>query len=273
MTPAMQTYVDQFKQSQAAQQQALNANLIQALGGLGERRSAAAKVAATLPGQFNQAYEQAAQSQAQAAQQAGFGHPVIGAGRDQALITAANTQQRAAGLANQPLLQAGITADYSKGQTALQNTNMQNQSAIAQAQQDFARQLFMAQQAQQSTEKGYAHDVSMAKLESDLALRNATATSKTDNALTNAQNAQALQQGFTSFAEKQAALQSGDYRGLQQAQQAATAKGANSEEAKYYVRYLHAVSQSNPSILKALRANGIISDNDLAALYGQAPKA
>src|SRR5258708_1791601 len=52
MTPALLQYVNQFRQSQAQQQQAMNAGLVQALQGLGERRDAAAKVSAQLPGQY-----------------------------------------------------------------------------------------------------------------------------------------------------------------------------------------------------------------------------
>lgn len=174
MTPAMQAYVNQFQQSQQAQQQALNGSLVQALQGLGQRRDAAAKVAATLPGQFEQAYARANTSQQQAAKDAAraFAGPTTAGSADNPLIAASNADQRAAGQAAQPLLQAGITADYSKGATTLANTDMANKASLAEQQSQFDQQLAMAAQQwaehQQQQQSAYAHDVGMAKLNSSL---------------------------------------------------------------------------------------------------------
>lgn len=217
MTPAMQQYVNQFRQSQTQQQQALNAGLVQAMQGLGERRTAAANVAATLPGEYEKAYAEATKSQQQAAADSGFGHATIGGNATDKLITAANTQERAAGKGAQPLLAAGIAADYSQGRTALANTHMQNQAAVAAAQQDFDRQMLQAQmqwqQQQQQRQADYAHDREMALLQSNLA--NDQYSFQHPNGIgTPAQDAldkQAIGFGFNSDAEFKQAQQQGDY--------------------------------------------------------------
>lgn len=143
MTPAMQAYVDQFHASQAQMQQSLNSSLAQALSGLKQRRDAAAKVVATLPGEYDAAYTQATNAATSAAHNAAsaFHGPTIGGATGQKDIAKGNANARAAGKAAQPLLEAGITADYSKGQTTLANTNMQNQALLADQNAQFAAQM------------------------------------------------------------------------------------------------------------------------------------
>lgn len=187
MTPSMQRYVDQFKASQGRQQEAINSGLLQAMQGLGARRDAAAKVAAQVPGEYDKAYAQANADQRQFAKDAGFaGQKTIGGGLEDKAMAAANAQSKASGHANQPILEAGITADYSKGATTLNNTHMQNQAAISEQQQAFDLQMLNAQaqwDSQQQQYKqansdaaarqaaGFKHDEEMAVLNSSLSDR------------------------------------------------------------------------------------------------------
>jgi hypothetical protein len=189
MTDAMATYVAQFQRSQAAQQQAINAGLVQALGGLGQRRDAASKVVATLPGEFDKAYLQATANQhEQAKLTAPPTSPVPLSERaaaaeraNQASITAGNTQAQAAGHANQPLLEAGIAADYSKGATTLDNTKMQNQAALSDEATQFAmqqyRDQFQADQSRQAAGEAYMRDVAGQKTAHDYRMEEAAFSS------------------------------------------------------------------------------------------------
>lgn len=293
MTPALQQYVNQFRQSQSAQQQALNAGLVQALQGLGERRDAAAKVSATLPAEYQKQYAAATASQ-HAAAHAGDG--ITGpaptsegnaeVAKNNALITAANTQEQAAGLSNQPLLQAGITADYSKGKTTLSNTDMANKAAVAQQQEQFDQQMAMAQaqwqQQQQSQQAGYAHDIEMAQLQSTLGV-NAYKAENPNAALTPAQQAQmankqaldqkAINAGFTSYDQAQQVMSGSAYQHA-----VSILNGANFDaggtklkggDVAGLVKFLQ---QANPDVLKALVYNGIVSMPSLSAT-GQVTKS
>jgi hypothetical protein len=182
MTPAMQQYVNQFHQSQQAQQGALNSALVTATQGLNARRGAAAKVAATLPHDAQKAYDATRQEQARAAADAAsaFTGGTIAGNAD----VKGNQARAGAGvhatLANQPLLQAGITADYTKGQSALANTDMQNKAALAQASQQFDQSMALAQaqynEQQQAQQAGFTHDTQMAQLNSTLGTKEYMAT-------------------------------------------------------------------------------------------------
>jgi hypothetical protein len=284
MTPAMQRYVNQFQQSQTAQQQAINAGLVQALSGLGQRRDAAAQVAATLPGEATKAYQEATANQALAQKNAGFGHETIGGNADQALITAANTQELAAAKGNQPLLNAGITADYSKGATTLQNTKMQNQAAVAQQQQSFDQQMLQAQaqyqQQQQDRAAGYQHDREMAQLQSDLALRNFYGENPQgketpeDQAL----NQQSIKNGFTSYSQQQAVEQDPSFNWSVQVLQGTQGRGAPGIKSSMLGKSVPTAGDKaslvkflsgNQLLLKALVANGYLTPNDI---YGTPTK-
>lgn len=175
MTPAMQTYVNQFHQSQAAQQQAMNSALVQSLQGLGARRDAAAKAVATLPGEYNTAYANATADQRQAAKDAGaaFG---VGAGSNIHAGEAANAARTAgdktAGIAANPIIQSGVTADYTKGVQTLGNEDFQNKAVLAQNQQAFdlamAQNQAQWQHDQQTRGSTLADDITKMKLSSSL---------------------------------------------------------------------------------------------------------
>jgi hypothetical protein len=173
MSPAMTQYVQQFQASQAKQQQAINAGLMQAMQGLGQRRDAAANLVASMPGQYNNIMNEA---NADLANSKGANAPMIGrnggpapvdaAGASNAqLIANSNKQIGIAGKEGTPLLQAGVTADYSKGATTLSNQKMQNDASLAQQAQAFAMQQAQAKaQAEQDWIKmqyGWHHDQQM----------------------------------------------------------------------------------------------------------------
>lgn len=152
MTPAMQAYVDQFKQSQAAQQQTINAGLLQAMHGLGERRDAAAQLVASLPGQYGNIQNEANQDLAASAQTAALPKGVPTTADAQAVmnttnqgIANGNAQIGIAAKQGVPLLNMATAADYSKGATTLQNTHMMNQAQIQAQQQGFDSDMLKAQ--------------------------------------------------------------------------------------------------------------------------------
>jgi hypothetical protein len=289
MTPALQQYVNQFQQSQAAQQQAMNAGLVQALQGLGSRRDAAAKVAATLPGQYEQAYTQATQAGQAAANTAGKalnlgpGVPAASGATQQAAAgdlganAAVNAAGREGGIAGQPLLQAGINADYSKGATTLANTNMQNQASVDQQQGAFDQQLALAQQ-------GYTQGVNMANLNSSLGVQawkqenpNAALTPAQQQAAANqqAQDAQAIKFGFANYAQQQQTQASAPYaealaaingQGLTAGMQRWGMHGTPS--ASDMIRYLQ---ENNVDVLKALYANSALTQPGTTAAGAAIP--
>jgi hypothetical protein len=282
MTPALQQYVNQFRQSQAAQQQAMNAGLVQALQGLGERRDAASKVAAQLPAQYEQAYQQATQAGQAAANTAGAalnlgkGVPAASAVTQQAAAgdlganAAVNAAGREAGVAGQPLLQAGITADYSKGANTLQNTNMQNQAAVDQQQAAFDQQMALAQAS-------YEQNVNMANLQSSLGVQaykaenpNAALTPQQTVALQNQQamDTSAQKAGFTDYSHLQQALTSPAYTYA-----LSVLNGASVTSGTTPIGYItpgqlpsgnpaaliRVLQQNNPDVLKALVYQGVLS--------------
>jgi hypothetical protein len=296
MTPAMQQYVDAFHASQGAQQQAINSGLAAALQGLGARRDAAAKSAAALPGQYQAAYDQATQAQQAAAQQASaaFGNGAIGGNAYEGLISAANANERAAGTAAQPLLEAGITADYSQGQTALQNTHMANQAAVSDANLQFQGEMAKAQAdwqqhqddlkaASAATQAGYKHDEDMARLRTSLGLKEFAAEhpekSNPSGAYNKARNEAAQQAGFHNFNDYRVARQQGAYSWVENALGARGSWEIGTGKSKRTIdtstpegiqalgQYIR---QTRPDVYKALAADGVLPP--VANLYALGAK-
>ena len=299
MTPAMQTYVNQFRSSQAQQQQALNGALVQALQGLGERRDSAAKVAATLPGAYEQQYQEATANQHLADQQAGQGLPGAGAKGvaqanpvvagavkgDQALLATSNKDQAAIGKESQPLLSAAITADTTKGQNTLANTNLSNEAALSQQQQAFDQQMSLAQASYQQQaamqQAGYAHDTQMAQLNSTLGV-NAYKQENPNAALSPAQQEQlqnqsaldqkAITAGFSNNAQLQQTEALPAYQQLvgvltgQQGLQVTEPNGQQVEVKPGDRSILKYITDQN--LLKALIANGYAGPPSATNPYG-----
>jgi hypothetical protein len=274
MTPAMQKYVDQFKMSQAQQQQAINAGLMQAMQGLGQRRDAAANTVATLPGAVNDTY---ARTQADAARQAAQENAQVGANVDagaRALIASNAAGEKGAALGMTPLLQAGVTADYSKGATTLSNTKMMNEAALQQQQQDFDTKLLMAQaqwqQGQQDKSAAYQHDIDMANLQSSLS-QQAFDHEHPGGALDPLQQQreeQAIKAGYRNYAAQQAATQGDFYNAVVEAfrtgnkvplpgSNGVTIHGGNRGD------LARQVYSSNQDVFRALVQQGIITPDDL----------
>lgn len=153
MSPAIAQYVAQFQASQAAQQQAINAGLLQAMQGLGTRRDAAAKSVTALTPQVAATLgsELAAQANTQAVSSTGLRGPMVAptvGGQTLANVVAAGAKETAAtNKSSSADLQAGVAADYTKGKTTLSNQQMANQSEVARQQQAFDLQM-MAMKAQ-----------------------------------------------------------------------------------------------------------------------------
>lgn len=296
MTPAVQAYINQFQQSQEAQQQAMNAGLGSALSGLAARRDAAAATAAQLPAQYEQAYRQLTGADTRSAAAAGNAFQGSGSAKPAQQANAAGNQTMNDIGALQPLLKAGITADYTQGQTALENTNMQNQAAVADQQRQFDQQLALAQiqfQEQQSAQQaGYGHDIAMAELQSSLGsqgLANQLAVEKQYGVLptqstpqqqlqlSEQQNldTQAQQAGFTNYAQLQDTIASPAYKAAVSLVNGssgidATALGlpAGTSLAKGsggLQKTIQQLQQYNPNLLKALVYNHVITLPGLTA--------
>lgn len=144
--PGVQAYVQQFAASQGAQQQAINASLLQAMQGLGARRDAAAKVVATAPQEATQAYHNALAAQTAAGKTAAHaaGGPTIGGSAMDATLAHASAIANAGAQKGQPLLEAANTANYTQGQNALNNTQLQNEGALQQQQAQFDQSMALA---------------------------------------------------------------------------------------------------------------------------------
>lgn len=223
MTPAMQSYVNQFKASQASQQQAINAGLMQAMQGLGQRRDAAAQLVASVPGTY-QGISNAANADSAAANKLVADQPngVTGPATQaiQQLNTNANNSIATAGKQITPLLNMGVAADYSKGQTTLSNQQMQNNAALAQQQSQFDQHMLdQRAQAQSEWDKmqaSFHHDDTTAKNAADnqknflLWERDNNLVPKSNDPLSAAQDQYAVTHGFRDYATLQNA-QDGEY--------------------------------------------------------------
>lgn len=277
MTPAMQTYINQFQQSQAQQQQAMNAALTQALVGLGQRRDAAAKVAATLPGTYNAAYNQALQANLGASKAAKGAFQGSGSAAIAPVVKQGMAEERAAGQASQPLINAGITADYSKGATTLANTNMSNEAGLAANQQAFDAQILQDQIQAGNQAQQYKQQLGQDVLASALGV-NAYKQENPNAALTPQQQEQlgvrqtldtnAAQHGFTGYAQYQETVQSPAY---QWALPAVVSGGKNLQAGQNVpglgvvprgldstAKVVQWVAQTNPLVLAALTMQGLI---------------
>jgi hypothetical protein len=299
MTPAMSQYVSQFQASQAQQQQAINSGLLQAMQGLGQRRDAAAKLVASVPGQYN-----AIQAQATQAANSNAGAPTVTAGQgagvaqaavnsNNALIAEGNRSIGQAGASMTPLLNMGVAADYSKGQTTLNNTHMMNQAAIAQQQTDFDQKMAemkaSAAQDWMKMQYGYHHDDAVRQQErTDPNNMNSVQGQEAyhqwmqdhglepKNTANGAADLNAQHFHFNDAADMQAASSGPWYQAVSQAlvtgknaplnmpgmPQGSTVHGGNRDD------LLKQVVGSNVNTLWALRANGLISDADVIKALG-----
>jgi hypothetical protein len=217
MTPAMSQYVNQFKASQEAQQQAINAGLLNAMQGLGERRDAASStVAATQPQlAASLGSEQAAQAHTQSM---GAGLPPAAAptvdGQTLSNVVAAGAKETAAAnKSSGAAMNAGVAADYTKGKTTLSNQQMQNIAQVQQQQQQFDQQMVaMKAQAEQQwaqQQASFTHDKDMATLQANLQHPGGQLTPQqqidmqNQQQLMQGQNDAAIKAGYTSYAQQQ----------------------------------------------------------------------
>lgn len=269
ITPLMNAYSAQFSKSQAAQQQALNAGLWNAMSGLGARRDAASAVAAQMPGRVNDIYNHVNADTARQNKVQGIGGARGADPGITALIAEGHASEKKGGLASKPLMDAGITADYSHGSTALSNTDMANRGALADRADQFALEMAkMKAGAQQNTnnqEASFAHDREMAILNAQLNPKTAPLSFDQRVAQQNiaAQNTMAVKAGFPNYDALQEAQASPYYSALNKA--LTEAYSTNKEgKAQYGDILLHGsvgtlLSQamaSNPNVVHALAAAG-----------------
>lgn len=267
MTPAMQQYVDQFKASQANQQQAINAGLMQAMQGLGQRRDAAAQLVSSLPGQYgtimneanaDQKNSAAVDARAKGAPVSPNSAAVLGANSQ--LISNANKQIGIAGKQGVPLLNMAVAADYSKGATTLNNTHMQNQAQLADRQQAFdsdmlkSQAAWQQQQEQSKVAQNNAFAMEQMREAHDQAMASADRAWKTDQnkaALANqpATDPTLAQAGVTQ-AEASTIKASKQYQELSGQLSRASAKDAQGQAAMI----TSWLADKNPTLLKILAA-------------------
>lgn len=287
MTPAMQQYVNQFNQSQSSQQQVINAGLLQALQGLGSRRDAAAKAASALPAEYQKSYVQAtaaANNAARTAAAAAVGK-TIGGAAIAPMIASANAGTLQANQDSQPLLQAGITADYSKGVTALDNTHMQNQAQIASQQQAFDMQQLKDaaayQQNQNDTKQKQGYDAIMQQKQADDAAKLHTLDSNlttqqwiTEHGGSKATESDAQQQldsravhfGFSDRNALQNATNDPWYATISKALSDAN-NGIHNGPVHGTRTAIIAQASQNDGVLRALLANGVITQPEIDAMH------
>jgi hypothetical protein len=285
LSAGMQAYAGQFAASQQQQQQAINAGLLSAMAGLGQRRDAASKVVAGMPGQFQAIYNEATN---------GATHGVVpmpanltpAAKAAEIANNNTNAGERAgylaAGKGITPLMEAGVTADYSKGVSTLDNTKMQNEAALAQQNQAFqlemAKSKDAAAAAQQShsdaasmQQAGFLHDLQMQA--NTFAHQPTPLTPQQQQDLTNQGNLDlgAQKNGFTNYADQQAATNDPAYQWAisvlygKSGQTIANYPGGPTSEKAGDKGALIKQLSGNPNILKALVMNGAISNADISA--------
>lgn len=285
MTQAMQQYAAQFGASQQAQQSAINAGLASALSNLGQRRDAVAKVAAGLPAQVTQAYNTAQGSQnaanAELAKLGGGG--VAGGQIDPAVAKLINGQLaggQAAGLASEPYLQAGITADYTKGADTLENQHLAAQDALNQQASDFA--LKMAELRMQNANKTQDYqaqaDAGVKAKESldawelahGIQVGPQTPADKIAEQDAQALDVKATKAGFANGAQLTAVENDPYYQAVVKALSAGKAtlpNGITINTEGNRTNFLKQVAQSNQWTLRALAAEGLIAPSDFTAAF------
>ena len=145
-------YVQAFNASIGAQRQAIDNMLASSMSQLGDRRDAAAKVIAAMPGQVAQTYKSAEGQQSAIMNAANAGSKndqAIGAGANAPLIQNELAANEAAGKAATPLVQLGATANYDLGAAGLQQQALAGTQAADQQQAAFDAQQAATQQAEQ----------------------------------------------------------------------------------------------------------------------------
>lgn len=283
MNAAMLRYVAQFQQSQADQQQAINSGFITAMSGLGARRDAAAAVSAGLPAQYNTAYQAAQASNAKndAALAPNLGPANSAPALAYAKANAANNSKagasaHAADLGSQAMMNAGITADYSQGQTALSNTKMANQSGLDAQAANFALQQAHDQatfdQAQATTAQQVKDQEAVFKYENpNAALTPAQAQAATNSA---ALDTRAIGFGFTNNAALTAVTNSPFYSTVTKAlggQNAVLPDGSHISGSRASI--IAQIAGSNMDVIHALLATDAITPAELTAALGSAKSA
>ena len=273
MTPAMQ----------ANQQQSINAGLVQSLAGLGARRDAAAKTVAAMPAQLNSIYKQVMAN----------GEGSAGLNNSNGAAQSAVVQQAMADNAAQakgdnagsqmmtPLLQAGITADYSQGANTLNNTHMQDTAGVQSQQQAFDQSMLQGQAQFDATQAANAQSDKQqaATAANNLALQTAhDKVAYPNSALTVQQQQDATNQAALDTKATAVGLANNDQ--LQQitadpfyqavAQAYVTGKNAALPNGQTVhggdnTSLLKQAASSNYNIIRALQANGIISPSIRAA--------
>lgn len=161
LDPSLTAYLSQFNSSIANSRKSIDTQLAQAMGELGQRRDAAAKVVAGLPGEVNQAYApaQAGLQQAGVAGQGALSQDVRGSvGALAGPLQSALAQEKGGGNAMQPYLDLANQANYGAGSSALRQQAMVGQQALDSKQQDFVQSLLQNQLSrQQANDDFYSH--------------------------------------------------------------------------------------------------------------------
>jgi hypothetical protein len=278
MNAAMLRYVAQFQQSQAAQQQAINSGFITAMSGLGARRDAAATVSAGLPAQYNTAYQAAqasnAKNDAALAPNLGPANSTAAAAfikANTANNSKAGAAAHAADLGSQAMMNAGITADYSQGATALSNTKMSNQSGLDAQAANFALQQAHDQatfdQATAQADQTTKNQEALFKYENP----NAALTPAQQQAATNAAAAdqRAIGFGFANNAALTAVTSSPFYSTVTKALGGQNAVLPNGQHISGSPASIIAqIAGSNMDIIHALLATDVITPTELSAALG-----
>jgi hypothetical protein len=137
-SPEQQNYIAAFNSSIAQQRSAIDQALWQAMGALGQRRDAAAGASAKLPDQVKAIYADVQGKVNQGNKTATAAAPTaVGGDVNDKLIASALGQNQGAGLAAVPLVNAAIEANYTSGQTALNQQHLAGINDLAQQQAQF----------------------------------------------------------------------------------------------------------------------------------------
>lgn len=161
LDPSLTAYLDQFNTSLAGSRKAIDTQLAQAMGELGQRRDAAAHVVAGLPGEISRAYApaQAGLQQAGVAGQGALSQDVRGSvGAMSGPLQSALAMEKGGGNAMRPYLDLANQANYGAGSAALRQQAMIGQQSIDAQQREFVQSLLANQlQRKQANDDFYAH--------------------------------------------------------------------------------------------------------------------
>jgi len=155
-------YLKAFNDSIAVQRRGIDNALMAAMTSLGARRDAAAKVVAGVPQQVKDSYRSAETkgSAVMTAATKASGRTAIGGDENAKLYEADLTSNRNAGHAVQPLLAAGVQANYDLGEAGLNAQHLAGMSQLDSQQAQFNAQMAGQQESRnyQLEDRQYAAD-------------------------------------------------------------------------------------------------------------------